>query len=206
MVLIAEGREVRKSKPVGAAPPTLFASIMADLQRVLYAFVRGLIGDDEHARDIVQDVFVDAWRAIRQGTPPFTDNDDTAIRRWLFHAAYCDAASILRRRRLIRWESLDAPVRTKREYEYSSHQTSFEDQVIERTVMQDALSTLDPADAACLLLNVLQGFTAVEIAAIVGISPEAGKKRLSRAKQRLRAAYLANSHRDPAYWCEEPKP
>jgi len=205
MVLIAEGREVRKSKPVGAAPPTLFASIMADLQRALYAFVRGLVGDDEHARDIVQDVFVDAWRAVRQGTPPFTDNDDAAIRRWLFHAAYCDAVSVLRRRRLIRWESLDAPARTKREYEYSSHQASFEDQVIERSVMQDALSDLDPADAACLLLNVLQGFTAVEIATIMGISPEAGKKRLSRAKQRLRDAYFVHNRREPEHWFEEPK-
>lgn len=206
MVLIAEGREVRESKPGGTAPPTLFASIMADLQRTLYAFVRGLVGDDEHARDIVQDVFVDAWRAIRQGAPPFTGNDHAAIRRWLFHAAYCDAASALRRRRLIRWESLDNSTQTSRAYEYSASQTPLEDQVIERAVMQDALSHIDPEDAACLLLNVIQGFTAIEIAAIVGISPEAGKKRLSRAKQRLRAAYLANSRRDPGRQSEEPKP
>jgi DNA-directed RNA polymerase specialized sigma24 family protein len=44
---------------------------------------------------------------------------------------------------------------------------------------------------ACLLLNIVQGFTSAEIAQILNFSPEAAKKRLARAKQRLRAAYFA---------------
>ncbi len=48
-----------------------------------------------------------------------------------------------------------------------------------------------PQDAACLLLSVVQGFTAAEIAQIIDIAPEAAKKRITRAKQRLRAAYFA---------------
>jgi DNA-directed RNA polymerase specialized sigma24 family protein len=53
------------------------------------------------------------------------------------------------------------------------------------------LDALDPHDVACLLLSVVQGFTAAEVAAILQITPAAAKKRLTRAKQRLRAAYFA---------------
>ena len=59
------------------------------------------------------------------------------------------------------------------------------------TRLTAALADLETADAACLLLNVVQGFTAREIAAMLEISPDAAKKRLTRAKQRLRDAYFA---------------
>ncbi|MGZ3676525.1 MAG: sigma factor-like helix-turn-helix DNA-binding protein, partial [Ktedonobacterales bacterium] len=39
------------------------------------------------------------------------------------------------------------------------------------------------------------GYTAAQIAQIVGIAPEAAKKRLARAKERLRVAY---SHQNRA--------
>jgi DNA-directed RNA polymerase specialized sigma24 family protein len=59
--------------------------------------------------------------------------------------------------------------------------------------VRTALAELAGDDAACLLLNTLYGFTAAEIATILDLSPEAAKKRLSRAKRRLRAAYLAQN-------------
>ncbi len=62
------------------APPT-FSELLADTQRPLYAFVAGLVGDTELARDIVQDVFCDAWRALRRGSPPFGAPLDGAAAR-----------------------------------------------------------------------------------------------------------------------------
>jgi DNA-directed RNA polymerase specialized sigma24 family protein len=41
------------------------------------------------------------------------------------------------------------------------------------------------------LLRVVQGFSAAEVGQIVGATPDVVNKRLSRAKQRLRTAYLA---------------
>ena len=57
--------------------------------------------------------------------------------------------------------------------------------------MQAALASLTPPDVACLLLRVVQGFSAAEAGEIIGAPPDLINKRLSRAKQRLRAAYLA---------------
>lgn len=73
------------------APPT-FSELLADTQRPLYAFVAGLVGDTELARDIVQDVFCDAWRALRRGSPPFGAPLDGAAARWVEHQLVCRRA------------------------------------------------------------------------------------------------------------------
>ena len=41
------------------------------MQSALIGFARGLVGDDELARDIAQDTFVDAWRAANRDSAPF---------------------------------------------------------------------------------------------------------------------------------------
>lgn len=173
-----------------ARAPTSFNDVLAETQRLLFAFVARLVSDQELARDIVQDVFCDAWRAMQRGSPPFGAADDLpAMRRWLFHAAYCDAASALRRGALIRWEPLNAD--DAREPRRPAPGRPFEDTVAERLALDAALATLRPEDAACLLLSALQGFTAQEIGQIIDASTEATKKRLARAKRRLRDAYIA---------------
>jgi RNA polymerase sigma-70 factor (ECF subfamily) len=177
------------------AEPTSFDALLAGAQRPLFAFVAGLVGNLELARDITQDVFVDAWRATQRGSPPFgAPFDGAAARRWLFHAAYCDAANTLRHGSLISWNSLDAA--SDVEALVPSTRQSFEDAIAERQVLAGAMAALSPDDAACLLLNALQGFTAQEIGRIVGISAEASKKRLARAKQRFREAYTALNRQD----------
>jgi DNA-directed RNA polymerase specialized sigma24 family protein len=78
----------------------------------LCGFVRGLIGNAEQARDITQDVFMVAWRAAKEGSPPFTANgDERSIRRWLYCVAYRRAISIQRHERVLSIESLDRVAR-----------------------------------------------------------------------------------------------
>lgn len=161
-----------------------FADLLERCQWPLHSFLRGIVGDEEQARDLMQDVFYDAWRTAQRGSAPFDGAaEETGIRRWLFHAAYNRAISALRRRRLIQWlplESVRLPI-------------SFEDQFAEGQAVRTALAALAPADAACLLLIIVQGFTAAEAGQIIGASPQAIAKRFSRAKQRLRDAYLAQN-------------
>lgn len=176
-----------------AAPVSLdFGAILDRHQSSLLAFLRGLVPDAETARDLLQDVFCDAWRATVRGDAPFvaasTDNDR---RNWLFHVAYQRAISARRHGGVLRWESLDAGVEPLRDQLEAP--LRLEDQLSEQDAVRVALASLADEDAACLLLNVLQGFVASEIAAILGLTPDAAKKRLSRAKQRLRAAYLAQN-------------
>lgn len=158
-------------------------AVLEHNQWVLYSFLRGIVGDPEQARDLVQDTCYEACRAAQRGAPPFGDerSDETDIRRWLFRVGYNRAISALRRRRIIQWLPL----------ERVSFTISFEEEVAEGQDMRSALARLAPADAACLTLMIVHEFTAAEAGQILGASPQAVAKRFSRAKQRLRAAYLA---------------
>ncbi|HEY7832417.1 MAG TPA: sigma-70 family RNA polymerase sigma factor [Ktedonobacterales bacterium] len=195
-----------------AGPPAFslaaFSRVVEHHQQGLYAFLRGMVRHDEQARDLTQDTFSLAWRAAQAGTPPFTSAhapDD--IRRWLYHTAYCRGISALRRQKLIRWESLEGFAEGGLPIVLPDARASFEEQIAEGEALRAALARLAPQDAACLLLRVVQGFSAAEVAQIVGASAEVVTKRLSRAKQRLRAAYLAGNH-DTAETaaCPDPAP
>jgi RNA polymerase sigma-70 factor (ECF subfamily) len=114
--------------------------------------------------------------------------DAAGAHRWLFRVAYNRAISLRRHTTALTWESLDQPDA----FEASDPaQSTFEDRVMEEEALSAALGRLSAEDAACILLHVVQGFTAAEVAQIHGISLDAARKRISRAIERLRAAYFA---------------
>jgi DNA-directed RNA polymerase specialized sigma24 family protein len=85
-----------------------FAALLDRCQLPVYTFLRRLVGDEEAARDLMQDTFCAAWQVAQRGVPPFNASVETyGVRRWLFHAAYNRAISSLRCRRLIAWHPLD---------------------------------------------------------------------------------------------------
>lgn len=151
-----------------------FTSLVERHERELLGFLRSLVQQPEQASDLLQETFSDAWWAAKRGQPPLVPGVAAAeVRRWLFHAAYCQAMSALRRHRLIRWESLDTPG------------------VGSLEVLSSPLAQLSTKDVTCLVLHVVEEFTAAETAQIMGDSPQAIAKRITRAKQRLLTAYVA---------------
>lgn len=172
-----------------------FSALARRYTQPLHLFLCGLVHDPELARDLLQDTFIAAWGAAQQGIPPLVaDGDEAAIRRWLYRVAYRRAVDSLRRRRLIHWTSLHDLL--EREELPDATTYVFEDLVAENEAMQRALAALNPEDAACLLLMVVQGFTAQEAATIIGSSAAAMGKRFGRAKRRLLTAYLAQNASD----------
>lgn len=170
--------------------PADFTALVQQYQGSLIGFLQGLVGHTEQARDLAQEVFHDAWRvALRAESPFITGIPKEVMRGWLFQAAYYRAISALRRRQRIRWESLEE--HNEREPEIFSVAVTFEDDVAEREALRAALARLAPQDVACLLLRIVQGFSAAETAAIVGASPQSVDQRLARAKKRLRSVYLS---------------
>ena len=185
-----------------------FTATVERLQRPLCAFLRGMVSDTEQALDLTQDAFHDAWRATQSGDAPWTaDEDDEARRRWLFHTAYWRAISQLRRRKIIHWLPLewsrsaqdDRDTRgasTPSDSERPDETAPFEERIVEMDALRAALTKLAPEDAAALLLRAVEGFSAAEAAAIMRVSPAAMAQRISRARLRLRAIYLAQNPTD----------
>lgn len=174
----------------GAMSVEAFSILVERQTSPLWTFLRQLTRSPEQASDLVQDTFYDAWRAALRGLRPFTAASAAdEQQRWLYHTAYCRAVSARRRQRLIRWHSLDADIPT--ENSLLTAFSGFEDAFVESEAMHTALEQLSAEDVACLLLMVVHGFTAAETGAVLDASVQAVAKRLSRAKRRLLAVYLA---------------
>ena len=179
----------RSSSPAAPAIQAFVAGLEQN-QAALATFVRNLVSDLEEARDVVQETFVDAWRATLRGRAPFTGTSEAEdVRRWLFHVAYQRAISVRRHRAVLVWHSLDAgDYPEPPEY---AQPAPFEERLVEEDTIRRALAQLEPDEAACIILKVVQGFAAPEIARILDISSDAARQRLSRALRRLRAMYVA---------------
>jgi RNA polymerase sigma factor (sigma-70 family) len=185
-----------------------FTATVERLQRPLYVFLRGMVGDTEQALDLTQDAFHDAWRATQRGDAPWTpEEDEDARRRWLFHTAYWRAISQLRRRKIIHWFPLEWSLRSQDGRDAAGDASpgglerpdaaaAFEERIVESDALRAALAKLAPEDAAALLLRAVEGFSAAEAAAIMRVSPGAMAQRVSRARRRLRAIYLAQNPPD----------
>ena len=185
-----------------ALPTSAFAELLERTQRQIYRFMYTLVGNQEEARDGVQDVFIAAWRATERRDPPFLLDSadqaagDAAMRRWLFHTAYRHTAAILRHRRLIAWESLDADAVDESVHKSSwlSTLSPFEDQLADSEELQALLASLELEDAACLILKFVQGYSAVSSPT----NPPGFPRRLPASGShgrflRLRAAYFGQT-------------
>ncbi len=64
-----------------------------------------------------------------------------------------------------------------------------EEALPEQEAVQTALKAMKPEYALCLVLRLAEGFSSEETATILGISPEAVRMRLSRARQMFKTAY-----------------
>jgi RNA polymerase sigma-70 factor (ECF subfamily) len=178
--------------PLGTLTEEALWSLLEPFQLRLVRFVHGMIGDLEEAHDIVQDVLVSAWRTAQRPVAPFVVGaDERAIQRWLFRAASNKTLNVMRHRRVIAWETLDGVLSVE---PLDAHLPApFDELLAEGDAVRAALDRLGSSDVVCLQLSIVEGFTAVEIAHMLAITPEAARQRLSRATYRLRAAYFAQN-------------
>ncbi|HEX5502223.1 MAG TPA: sigma-70 family RNA polymerase sigma factor [Thermomicrobiales bacterium] len=159
-----------------------FVALVATYEAPLARYLSRLVGDPELARDLTQETFLSAYRAL-----PATDV--ACPRGWLFRIATNHALGVLRRRKLVRWVPFSrlAP----RDEPPAGEEAG--DDVETGAAIAAALAGIAPRDRACLLLHAA-GFSSAEIAAQLGCSVGAARTRLSRARETFRRRY----HRDDA--------
>jgi RNA polymerase sigma-70 factor, ECF subfamily len=153
-----------------------FAALVERHQQRLGGYLFHLLGDRELALDLTQDTFVRAYTALG-GTRP-----GLALRPWLFRIATNLAYDVLRRRRRIAWVPL-----TIVEDRADDDPAPIEEQQVVRL----ALSRLRPEEQVVLVLCAVEDHSYAEAAATLDTTPDAVRKRVSRAKKVFRAAYTA---------------
>ena len=154
-----------------------------DLVRATYAdtytLAFRLTGNEEDARDVVQEAYLRAYRGVRQF------RGDAQFSTWLYRiTANCASTHVGRRRRhqhdVI---DVDSPVIDTRP---ESDPQGRADAAVTRSQLEAALSQLPPRLRAVVVLRDVYDLSHEAIAAELGISATAAKVRLHRARRRLR--------------------
>src|SRR6266851_10321581 len=174
----------------GEARALDFAMLYEKLRQPIHSYVYRLLGSQEDADDLTQEVFTRAYIAWND----LYDRDN--LSPWLYRIATNLCVDQLRRRKRISWWPL---ARTRRDGEAGEGRD--EDmwhlppdnggipEVGEREHIQRALANMPHDYAVALVLSAAQGVPYQEIGGILGISPNAAATRISRAKRMFMEVY-----------------
>jgi RNA polymerase sigma-70 factor, ECF subfamily len=161
--------------------PAAFGTLYQRYLARVYRYLRAHSGSDEDAADLTQQVFLralDALPTYRQRGAPFG--------AWLFRIARHAAIDAHRRQRsTVAWEALPAALQPS-----SAHDP--EASAIERETLArlgELVIKLDKEQRELLALRFAARLSAPEIAIVVGKSPAAVKKQLTRLVRSLREQY-----------------
>ncbi|HEX6123225.1 MAG TPA: RNA polymerase sigma factor [Ktedonobacterales bacterium] len=158
-----------------------FAALFHHYNARICTYLTRLTGNRELGRDLAQDTFLSAWRAL-PGMPA-----DLRFEPWLYRIATNTARSHQRRARLIAWLPWAQDEGTRPH----ATQAGPEERAGETERVTLALAQLAPRCRACLLLQVEGGFSQREIAELLGISEKSVSAYVSRGRERFRQAYAA---------------
>ncbi len=153
-----------------------FEALFAAYQQPILNYLYRLVGDAARAEELCQEAFTRAFSARRS-----MDHVEN-VRAWLYRIATNTARDHLRRRRLLAWLPLfdEDPALSVDGPEAASAET---------LPVRKALSRLEPELRVPLVLYTCQELSTQEIADIMGISRDAVKQRLVRARLRFKEVY-----------------
>lgn len=169
--------EARAIELVRAGEVDAFADVVKIYQAPIIRYLYRLTGNYDLARDLAQDTFVQAYQGILK-----TDAE-LSFKAWLYRIATNNAYQHHRRRKLIQFIPF---VPGKHDRPMSSNQLGEPEEAV---AIREALLQLPEAQRTCLVLHCVEGFTYREIAATVGCSEEAVRKRVTRGKLEFRRLY-----------------
>ena len=154
-----------------------FAFLVDKYKEVVHAYAYHRINDYQGTQDVVQEVFIKAYRKLGQLKWPHR------FRSWLYTIASNECKMWLRKHSREHKQEMpleDVPVEELDELAVRSHS----DEDIELTV-RSAMETLPTANQLVLSLHYMSGQSVKEIAEFMGISPGNVKVRLHRARKQL---------------------
>jgi RNA polymerase sigma-70 factor (ECF subfamily) len=145
------------------------------VQRV-HRLVARLCRDEELARDLVQDTFIRAFKAL----PEF--RGDAAFTTWLHRVAVSVTINAMRshKKAIARFESLD-------EMEHVARPVREADPDL-KAQLKSALDALPEQLRLTVMMHDVEGYTHGEIGTMLGVAEGTSKARLFEARAKLRVA------------------
>jgi RNA polymerase sigma-70 factor (ECF subfamily) len=184
----ANGDEVVLVEALRAGDPSAFETMVRLYAGRMLAVARRLVGNDEEARDVVQDALLSAFRSMARF------EGHSRISTWLHRIVVNTALMKLRTRRRKPEESIEPLLPSfNDEGHHAIRFSEWEgaDQVLEREevrrVVREAIDGLPDTYRTVLLLRDIEELSTDETAEALAITPNTVKTRLHRARQALRS-------------------
>lgn len=138
----------------------------------LYRYAMWICGNDALAKDLVQETFLRAWRALD------SLNDVVAAKSWLITILRREYARTFERK-VPKFTDLDKVV-------IADDDELTPDELTERDLLRKGILKLEPKYRDPLLLQVVLGYSCAEISDQLGITNSAVMTQLFRAREKLR--------------------
>lgn len=151
-----------------------------------YLLTRTGPAQPDAAADLTQQVFLRALDAL----PRYQTREGASVAAWLFRIA-CNAATDWQRR-----QRLAIPLDAVPEELHPQAPETPDDTVMRRDEIAEAhrlLATLDEGTREAIVLRFTAQLSLSEIGAVLGISEEAARKRITRALHALKERYHGNT-------------
>lgn len=183
MKLRMETRDDELLASIREGDEAAMGALLARHAPAVYRFGVKMCRDPEDAKDVLQDTLLAAARGIREF------RGASSLSTWLYTVArsFC-----IKKRRTSKFAprevvSLDEP---RASGDSQSPDKGPEEVASDReltALLDDAIAALDPANREVLVLRDIEGLTAPEVAQVLGVSVDAVKSRLHRARAEVRA-------------------
>jgi RNA polymerase sigma-70 factor (ECF subfamily) len=170
------------------------AAAFADLVELYHArlvtVMRHLVGSNEEAEDLAQEVFLRVYRGRKKYHPK------AKFSTWLYTIANNLALNVLRTRQRKPTVPLNVrdsgPLGPRPAEQLVLDRDDLPDQRMQRqeltAIVQQALETLNERQRIAVVLNKFEDMNYAEIADVMGLTTKAVKSLLSRARENLRIA------------------
>jgi RNA polymerase sigma-70 factor (ECF subfamily) len=162
--------------------PAAFAELIAAFERPLRYYLVKLLGDEDRAYDVLQEVWLQAVRTIRQLVEP------AALRVWLYRLAHGLAVDQIRRRR-VRQVAEQERAAPEDAAEADRPFTSIDAHAIHR-----ALDELPARQREALVLFFLESLSLEEIAEVLRCPAGTVKSRLYYGKRALHELLMRDGY------------
>jgi RNA polymerase sigma-70 factor (ECF subfamily) len=164
-----------------------FEELVRRHQRAMYAVALRILADPDDAEDATQNAFIAAWRRL----PTF--RADAQFSTWLYRIVTNHALNQLRRRAARQARSgpaLDAADLTARQEPVASTGDPYQHSETSALLadLRAALAGLPEPLRVCWLLREVDNCSYQEVATITGITLDAARGRIHRARQQLAEA------------------
>jgi RNA polymerase sigma-70 factor (ECF subfamily) len=167
----------------------LFEIIMRRYNRRLFRISRSILKNDEEAEDVVQDAYVRAYSQLNQYS------GKSRFCTWLTKIAVYESLARFRRRK--RFREIDETIVNEKKIMGTTQDHQNPENVFLRRrlaeVLEGAIDSLPLKYRTVFIFRDVEGLTTEETAECVGISSEAVKTRLHRARAALRKTITAHA-------------